>query len=90
MAGTRSPAPAFCPENPFYDPDQVTGILVPPGDPEAMADAVAMLLGDDNLRTRLSANAVRDARERFSNERMVKEYLELYEEVLGGRDNNDR
>jgi glycosyltransferase involved in cell wall biosynthesis len=69
---------------PVYDPDQATGILVPPAAPEAMADAAAMLLLDDGLRWRLGENAVRDARERFSNERMVKEYLQLYEEVLAG------
>ncbi len=75
---------------PVYDHDQATGILVPPGDPAAMADAVAMLLADDALRARLSANAVRDARERFSEDRMVREYLELYEEALGGRGRDER
>ncbi len=75
---------------PVYDHDQATGILVPPGDPEAMADAAAMLLSDDALRARLSANAVRDTRERFSNQRMVREYLELYEEALGGRGKDER
>lgn len=70
---------------PVHGPEEATGILVPPADPEAIADAVAMLLSDDGLRSQLSENAVRDAHERFSNERMVKEYLELYEELLGQR-----
>jgi D-inositol-3-phosphate glycosyltransferase len=70
---------------PVHDAAEATGILVPPANADAMADACAMLLSDDSLRARLSANAVRDARERFSNERMVREYLEVYEEVLSAR-----
>jgi len=67
---------------PVYDTDEATGILVGAGDPQAMADACAMLLTDETLLARLSANAARDARDRFSNERMVREYLALYEEAL--------
>ncbi len=68
---------------PMYGPDEATGILVGPGDAEAMADACVKLLRDDALRSRLSSNAVRDARARFSNDRMVQAYLSLYEEILG-------
>lgn len=68
---------------PMYGPDEATGILVGPGDAEAMADACVTLLRDDALRMRLSDNAVQDARERFSNDRMVQAYLSLYEEILG-------
>jgi len=35
--------------------DGETGLLVPPGDPTALADAVVRLLGDDDLRMRLGA-----------------------------------
>jgi len=67
---------------PMYGSDEATGILTASGDAEAMADACVTLLRDDALRMRLSANAVRDARDRFSNERMVQAYLSLYEEAL--------
>jgi len=39
--------------------DGVTGLLVPEGDPDALADGVARLLGDADLRGRLGREAVR-------------------------------
>jgi glycosyltransferase involved in cell wall biosynthesis len=65
-------------------PEQVreeTGVLVEPGDPEALAAAIESLLGDPVLRRRLGAAGARDARERFSLERQVDAYLALYSEL---------
>jgi glycosyltransferase involved in cell wall biosynthesis len=65
-------------------PEQVreeTGVLVEPGDPEALAAAIESLLGDPVLRGRLAAAGARDARERFSLERQVDAYLALYSEL---------
>jgi len=62
-------------------PEQVheeTGVLVEPGDPEALAAAIESLIGDPVLRGRLAAAGARDARERFSLERQVDAYLALY------------
>jgi glycosyltransferase involved in cell wall biosynthesis len=65
-------------------PEQVTeatGVLVEPGDAEALAAAVDGLLADPGRRAGMGAAAVADARARFALERQVDAYLALYEEV---------
>lgn len=62
-----------------------TGLLVPPGDPDALADALNRLLGDEALRTALGQAArVRVERE-FSLEVMIERTLAIYDEVLSHR-----
>jgi len=51
--------------------DGETGLLVPPGDPAALARAVRRLADDDGLRLRLGERAARVARERFDLDRYV-------------------
>ncbi len=58
--------------------DGENGLLVAPGDPSALAEAIRRFLGDAGLRSRLSAAAAPSA-ERFSPERI---YGRL-EEILG-------
>jgi glycosyltransferase involved in cell wall biosynthesis len=49
---------------PEYVEDETTGVLVPPGDADALAEAIVRVLTDDSLRQRLQrgAAAVRDGR----------------------------
>lgn len=58
--------------------DGVTGLLVPPGDPQALARALRLLADDETLRTRMSEAAAADARERFGLERMLDEVEAIY------------
>jgi glycosyltransferase involved in cell wall biosynthesis len=58
--------------------DGVTGRLVPPREPAALAAAVSRLLREPELASRLAAEARRRVHERFSVERMVAETLRLY------------
>lgn len=62
-----------------------TGLLVPPRDPVALAEALQRVLCDTNLRQRLGEAAAADARERFAIERQVDAYFELYDEVVDDR-----
>jgi len=61
--------------------DGATGLLVPPNDPGAMADATLLLLDDPKLGRRLSS-AARDVVVRdYGLERMVRAVEEIYEEL---------
>jgi glycosyltransferase involved in cell wall biosynthesis len=58
--------------------DGETGLLVSPRDPAGLAAAILRLLGDRALAARVSVEARRRVRERFSIEHMVGETLALY------------
>jgi glycosyltransferase involved in cell wall biosynthesis len=61
--------------------DGETGRLVPIGDAEALANAIVELLADSLERERLSENAQRAVRERFSLERMMAATEQVYREA---------
>jgi glycosyltransferase involved in cell wall biosynthesis len=65
--------------------DGETGLLVPPGDPAALADALVQLCQDAALRRRLGLAGYRRVREYFSADRMVEETLAVYHEALAAR-----
>jgi sugar transferase (PEP-CTERM/EpsH1 system associated) len=68
--------------NPEVVVDGETGILVPPKDASVMADAIIKLLNDAELRERMGAAGRRRVEEKFSLDRMVREYESIYEECL--------
>lgn len=59
-----------------------TGLLVEPGDWQALGRAVGQLLADSDLATRLGEDGYARARRRFSVERMTNRTVALYESVL--------
>ncbi len=63
--------------------DGETGLLVPPGDPAALAGAIRRVLSDDALRAHLVAAGRADAVARFSTRSMVEAYERLFDGVLG-------
>lgn len=64
--------------------DGVTGLVVPPADPSALAAALNRLLAEPALRARLGASARRLCAERFEARTCAARVLALYREVLSG------
>jgi rhamnosyl/mannosyltransferase len=62
-----------------------TGLLVPPGDPDALADALNRLLGDGRLRASLGQAARARVQQEFDREAMIERTLGVYDEVVGHR-----
>jgi glycogen(starch) synthase len=62
--------------------DEETGLLVPPRDVPALRAALKRLLADDELRSRLGANARRRAEQELSWDRVTDRTLAAYEEAL--------
>jgi len=62
-----------------------TGVLVPPGDPAALGNALAAIAGDEDRRRRFGAAARRRALERYDAARLLADIDALYRELLPGR-----
>jgi glycosyltransferase involved in cell wall biosynthesis len=60
----------------------MTGLLVPPGDVEALTEALLGHFGDRARARRQAKAARRVAEARFSLARMVSDYCSLYESAL--------
>jgi glycosyltransferase involved in cell wall biosynthesis len=61
--------------------DGETGFLVDPGDPATLAERIAQLLSDGDLRRKMGEAARKRVEEKFSLENMVRQYEALYKEV---------
>jgi len=64
--------------------DDVSGLLVEPGNPGQLAQALASVLTEPALRERLAAAGSRQA-ERFRWDRLVDEYLDVYRDAMARR-----
>jgi glycosyltransferase involved in cell wall biosynthesis len=62
--------------------DGETGVLVPPGDPEALAEALGRLIGDRELRRRLGAAGRARAERLFDLDAFRLAHLDLYDRQL--------
>ncbi len=64
--------------------DRRTGLLVSPGDTDALAEGILTLMGDETLRESCGEAARQRARSEFSLGTMVNAHRQLYESVLAG------
>jgi glycogen synthase len=64
--------------------DGVNGLLVPPGDPEALARTINRLLADRDLARRLSEEAQERAKD-YDWEVLAERVLEVYRGLIAGR-----
>jgi glycosyltransferase involved in cell wall biosynthesis len=62
-----------------------TGVLVPPGDEERLAEAIAQLAADVELRRRMGRAGSAHVLERYAVERLLHDIDSLYGELLRGR-----
>ncbi len=58
-----------------------TGLLVPPRDPQRIAEAIVTLVRDSGKRHQMGAAAALQARQDFGIERMLREYERMYLDV---------
>lgn len=65
--------------------DGVTGFLVPPRDPVALAKAIQKLFDDEELRLKMSQAGRKKALREFTLDRMLAETQRVYEEVLAAK-----
>jgi len=63
--------------------DEVNGLLVPPRDHTALAQAIVRALKDEALRRRMGDAGLARVRERFTVDRMVDETAAVYARVAG-------
>lgn len=58
-----------------------TGLLIPPEDMEALANGICRLIEDKDLRLRMGESAAQDVHEKFSMERIMRQWENLFENV---------
>jgi glycosyltransferase involved in cell wall biosynthesis len=66
----------------YVNQDGVTGIVVPPRDPDALAGAVCRLLADKALRRQMGEAGQKRVRREFSLEAMLNQVMAFYAEAL--------
>ena len=67
---------------PEYVHDGVNGVLVPPGDEQALTDAINQLLNDTATRSRLGTQAQRDFQDNLDYPAFYKKMTDLYSSLL--------
>jgi glycosyltransferase involved in cell wall biosynthesis len=64
--------------------DRVTGMLIPPKDPQAIAEAIIKILSDKKFASEIAQKGFERVRENFSSEKMASKYITIYKELTEG------
>ena len=72
-----------CERSVFCEQDEKTGIIVPPEDADALAEAINTLLDDPALREKYGKYAKERVKEEFTREVMVHRIMEVYRGMAG-------
>lgn len=62
------------------------GLLVPPSDPGALAEAIGRLLDEPETAAALGRRGLKDFERRFTSAAMARGYLEVYQKVIAGNE----
>jgi glycosyltransferase involved in cell wall biosynthesis len=73
-------------EVPTVVADGKTGLLVPPGDVDSLAEGILSLLRDPEMRARFGAAAKQRVEDEYSASRMTADYLRVYAEAIESSD----
>lgn len=65
--------------------DQKTGFLVPPNNPEALAEKLAVLLMNPSVRQRMGERALQHVQQHYTWDQVARQTADLYGEVVGKR-----
>lgn len=88
MAAGRAIVATRVGETPLVIQDEVSGLLVSPGDVQAMTAALTTLLTDPGLRRSLGTAACKRYQAEFTAQVMANNYMTLYEELLARKARN--
>jgi glycosyltransferase involved in cell wall biosynthesis len=64
--------------------DRLTGILIPPKNPQSIAEAIIMILSDKKFADGIAQKGFERVRDNFSSEKMGDKYLSIYKELIEG------
>ena len=62
--------------------DEITGFIVPPKNPEALAEAIVKLLKDDKLRKQMGENAYKKLKTDLSWDKIAEKTIEVYKKSI--------
>jgi len=62
----------------------MNGVIVPPKNPEAIANQIINLIKDPELRTQLGTKARETILEKYTSEKVVNEYIKVFNDVING------